>query len=154
MHHQCKRFKPLPLLHPLHWDRCLHNKTIPTSRPPIINKGNLGITNLGTKATINRREVVNNQTLPTMPRKSGQSKILSNQMHLYAMLRCAQTSHASCVRSIGTIHMNAPSWVMPSKPFTTRFSMLPIRKPKVNPTQHHQGLHPWSSKTHYQSKEW
>ena len=60
MHHQCKQFKPPPPLHPLHWDRYLHNKTIPTSQPPIINKGKLGITSPATKAITNRREAVNN----------------------------------------------------------------------------------------------
>ena len=78
MHHQCKQFKPLPLLHLLHWDRCLHNKTVPTSQPPINNKGKLEIIEPGTKATINHREEVNNQTLPTMLGQTGQPKILSN----------------------------------------------------------------------------
>ena len=45
-----------------------------------MNKGKLGITNPGTKATINRMEVVNNQTLLIMPQQTDQPKILNNQM--------------------------------------------------------------------------
>ena len=45
----------------------MHSKTIPTSHPPTANKGKPGKTNPGTKATINHREAVNNQTLPTIP---------------------------------------------------------------------------------------
>ena len=41
MHHQCNKFKPPP---PLRWDKCSHNKTVPTSLPPTTNKGKLEIT--------------------------------------------------------------------------------------------------------------
>ena len=75
-----KRFKPLHPLHLLCWDKYLHKKIIPTSQPPIINKGKLGITDLGTKATINHREAVNDQTLPTMLWQIDQPKILHDQM--------------------------------------------------------------------------
>ena len=68
MHHQCKWFKPLPLLHPLRWDKCSHNKTVLTSLPPTINKGKLKITILATKEITNHKEAVNNGTLLTMPR--------------------------------------------------------------------------------------
>ena len=88
MHHQCKQFKPPPLLHLLHWDRCLHSKTVPTSQPPITNKGKPVLTDPRTKEKINEMEEFNNQTLPTMLGKTEQPKILSNQMHLDAMLRC------------------------------------------------------------------
>ena len=74
MHYQCKQFKPPSLLHPLHWDKCSHNKTVPTSLPPTINKGKLEIIGPRTKTTTNRREVVNNQTLPTMSWQTGQPK--------------------------------------------------------------------------------
>ena len=111
------------------------------------NKGKPEITKPRTKETINHREEVNNQTLPTMQGKIDQPKILNNKMRLDATLHCAQTSHASCVRSIGTIRMNSTSWFVPSKPFTMRFNMLPLWQPKLNPTWHHQGPHPWSSKT-------
>ena len=66
MHHQYKRFKPPPLLHLLCWDKCLHNKTVPTILPPTINKGKLEITELGIKAITNQKEAVNNQILPTI----------------------------------------------------------------------------------------
>ena len=75
MHHQCNRFKPPPPLHSLHWDKCSHNKTVPTSLPPIINKGKLETTSPATKAITNYREAVNNRTLPTMLRKTGHPKI-------------------------------------------------------------------------------
>ena len=79
MHHQCKLSNPPPQLHLLHWDRCLHNKTVPTIHPQIINKGKLGMTDPETKATINYREVVNNQTLKTMSQQTGQPKIIHEQ---------------------------------------------------------------------------
>ena len=60
MHHQYNKFKRLPPLHPLHWDKCSHNKTVPTSLPPTINKGKLEITGPATKAITNRREAVSN----------------------------------------------------------------------------------------------
>ena len=81
MHHWYKLFKPLPLLHLLHWDRCLHNKTVPTSHPLITNKGKPGIIDPRTKETIDRKEAVNNQILPTMSWKTDQPKILHDQMH-------------------------------------------------------------------------
>ena len=60
MHHQCNKLKPPPLLHPLYWDKCSHNKTVPTSLSPTINKGNLETTGPTTKAITNHREAVNN----------------------------------------------------------------------------------------------
>ena len=60
MHHQCNQFKPLLPLLSLHWDKCLHSKTIPTSLPPTINKGKLETTGPTTKAITNRKEAVNN----------------------------------------------------------------------------------------------
>ena len=81
MHHQCNKFKPPPSLHPLCWDKCLHNKTIPTSLPPTINKGKLEITNPATKEITNYSEVVSNQTLPIMPRLTGQPKTPHDRIH-------------------------------------------------------------------------
>ena len=63
MHHQCNKFNPSPLLHPLqplHWDKFLHNKTVPTSLPPTINKGKLEITIPTTREITNCRKAVNN----------------------------------------------------------------------------------------------
>ena len=60
MLYQCKWFKPQSPLHPLHWDKCLHNKTVPTSLPPTTNKGKLEITDPTTRETTNHMEAVNN----------------------------------------------------------------------------------------------
>ena len=60
MHHQCNKFKPPPPLHPFHWDKYSHNKTIPTNLPPTINKGKPGTTDLATKEITNHKEVVSN----------------------------------------------------------------------------------------------
>ena len=149
MHHQCNKFKPLPPLHLLYWDKCSHNKTVPTNLPPLINKGNLGIIGPTTKAITNHREAVNNRILPTMSQQTSQPRIPCDQMHQDAMPHCAQTNHAHSVRSMGTIHSSAPSWVVPSRPFETRPNRLPMPQTKHNPTGHHKDLLPWCFKTHY-----
>ena len=146
MHHQCNKFKPLP---PLHWDKCLHRKTIPTSLPPTINKGKLEIIGPATRAITNRREAVSNRILPTMPQQTSQPRIPHNKMHQGAMPHCTQTNHAHSMRSMCTIHSSAPSWVVPSRPFKTRPSRMPMPRTKHNPTRHHKDLLPWCFKTHY-----
>ena len=112
MHHQCNRFKPPPSLHPLHWEKCLHNKTVPISLPLIINKGKLGITSPATKEITNHREAVNNRTLPTMLWQIGQLKTPHYQMHQDAMPCFAQTNHAHYVMFMGTTHLSVPSWLV------------------------------------------
>ena len=92
MHHQCNKFKPPPLLHPLCWDKSSHNKTVPTILPPIINKGKIETIGPATKAITNHKEVVNNRTLPAMLRKIGQLKTPHEKMHQDATPRCAQTN--------------------------------------------------------------
>ena len=134
MHHQCNQFKPLPLLHPLHWDKCLHNKTIPTSLPPTINNGKLEIIILGTKIITNHREVVNNQTLPTMLPQTGQPKTPHDKMHQYAMPHYVQTNCAHYVMFMGTTHSSVPSWVELSRPFRMMFNKSPKLQIKPNPT--------------------
>ena len=81
MHRQCKWFNPLPPLHPLRWDKCSHNKTVPTSLPPTINKGKLEITGLTTKEITNCREVVSNRTLPIMPWLTDQLRTPHDKIH-------------------------------------------------------------------------
>ena len=117
MHHQYNLCKPSPPLHPLHWDKCSHNKTVPTSLPPIINQRKLGITGPTTKVITNRREAFNNQTLPTMPRLIGQPKTSHNRMRQDAMLRCAQTNHAHSVMFMDITNSTVPSWLTLSNPF-------------------------------------
>ena len=68
MNHLYKPPQPSPQLHQHPRDKFLLSRIIPTNQPPITNKGKLGITNPRTKATINRREAVNNQILPTISR--------------------------------------------------------------------------------------
>ena len=59
----------------------MQKKIFPTSLPPTINKGKLEIIGPETKPITNRREAVNNQTLPTMPQQIDPPKIPDDQMH-------------------------------------------------------------------------
>ena len=153
MHYQCNQFKPLPPLHLLHWDKCSHSKTVPTSLSPTINKCKLGITSPATKVITNRREVVNNRTLPTMLQKTDQPKTPHNKIHQDATPHCTQTNHAHSVKFMGTTHSSVPSWLVLRRTFKTRPNRPPTQQIKPNPTQHHKDLPPWCFKTHYQSKD-
>ena len=132
-----------------------HNRQLDSRNQSFpICKRNPGITNPRTKATTNRREAINNQILPTMPRRTGHPKILNDQMHQDAMLCCRQTNRAHYARSMSTTNLSVPSWVVLNRPLEMRFNMPPIQRTKPNPTQHHKDLLLWCSKTRYHSKDW
>ena len=147
MHHQCNKFKPPPPLHPHHWDKCSHNKTIPTSLPPTINKGKLEITSLTSKAIINYREEVNNCTLPIMSRPTGHPKNPHERMHQDATLHCTQTNLVHSVMSMGITRLSVPSWLVLSRTFKMRSKRPPMPPLKPNPTRHHKDLLSWCFKT-------
>ena len=149
MHHQCNQFKPPPQLHLLRWDKCSHNKTIPTSLPTSINKGNPRIIGPKTKPITNHKEAVNNQTLPTMPQQIDPPKTPHDQMHLDAIPHYAQTNHAHSVMFMGTTHSSVHLWVELSRSFKMRPNRPPTLQIKLNPTRHHKDLPPWCFKTQY-----
>ena len=154
MHYQCNKFKPPPLLHRLRWDKCSHHKTVPTILPPTINKGKLETTGPTTKETTNRREAVNNQTLPIMPRLTSYPKTPHDRMHQDTMLCCTQNNFVDSVMFMGITHLSVPSWIVLSMPFKIRPNRPPMLPIKPNPTRHHKDLLPWCLKTHCQSKDW
>ena len=149
MHHQCNKSKPPPLLHPLRWDKCSHTKIVPTSLPPTINKGKLETTGPATKAITNRREAVNNRTLPTMPQQTGLPKTPHDRMHQDAILYCIQTNLVHSVMFMGITHLSVPSWLALSRPFKTRPNRPPMLPLKPNAIRHHKELLPWCFRTHY-----
>ena len=134
MDYQCKQFKPSPLLNLLLLDKYLHNKIVPTNLPSIINKGKLEIISPGTKPITNHREVVNNQTLPTMPQQTESPKTPHDKMHQDAIPDCAQTNPTHSATFMGTTHLSVPLWVELSKPFKTRPNRLPTLQIKPNPS--------------------
>ena len=108
MYHLCKPSKPSPQLHQHPRDKFLLSRIVPTNQPPITNKGNVEIAELGIGVTINHKEVTNNQN------------------HLDAKLCYGQINHVNYAMYTHTIHMSIPSWAALGRFFRRKLSAIPM----------------------------